>query len=401
MSPTLLTNAAIAAMTTSSPAYGWIARGAIAVDDGHIAWCGARDLLPDDFKNWHSIDMGGRVITPALIDCHTHIIHGGNRAREFEMRLNGESYEDIASAGGGIVSTMKATRAASQDDLIAQALPRIDSLIAEGVSTIEIKSGYGLDLPSELKMLHAARHIETLRNVRIKTTYLGAHALPPDYKGRADTYIDTVCIPALKTAHAAGLVDAVDGFCESIGFTRAQITRVFNAAKDLGLPVKLHAEQLSNMHGAALTASYEGLSADHLEFIDQTGIDAMAHAGTVAVMLPGAYYTLSETRKPPIDRFRAAQVPMAVATDCNPGTSPIASILTVMNMACVQFGMTPEEALAGTTRNAARALGLTDCGVLAPGLRADLAVWDIDHPRDLSYRIGPNPLYQRIIGGQL
>ena len=401
MTQTVLTHAAIAAMTPGGAAYGWMPKGAIAIDGARIAWCGDASDLPDRFKNWQTTDMDGRVITPALIDCHTHIIHGGNRAREFEMRLGGASYADIAVAGGGIVSTMKATRAASQDELIAQSLPRIDSLIAEGVSVIEIKSGYGLCLESELKMLRAARQIETMRDVRVMTTFLGAHALPPEYKDNPDGYIDAVCIPALKAAHAEGLVDAVDGFCENIGFNAAQITRVFEAAKALDLPVKLHAEQLSNMSGAALAASFDGLSADHLEYIDAAGIDAMAKSGTVAVMLPGAFYTLSETRKPPIEGFRAAGVPMAVATDCNPGTSPIASILTVMNMACVQFGMTPEEALAGATRNAARALGLSGCGMIAPGLRADLAVWDIEHPNELSYRIGPNPLHQRIIGGRI
>ena len=343
--------------------------------------------------------MGGRLITPALIDCHSHIVHGGNRAREFEMRLEGASYADIARAGGGIVSTVKATREADEDSLLASALKRVDALIAEGVTTLEIKSGYGLDEANELKMLRVARRIGEKRSIRIRTTYLGAHALPVEYKDNADAYIDEVCIPVLNAAHAEGLVDAVDGFCETIGFTTAQITRVFDAAKALGLPVKLHAEQLSNMGGAKLAAGYGALSADHLEYISEAGIAEMAASGTVAVMLPGAFYALSETQLPPIEAFRKAGVPMAVATDCNPGTSPLTSILLAMNMGCTLFRLTPEEALAGTTRNAAQALGLTDCGTLAKDMRADIAIWDAEHPAELSYRIGLNPLYKRIFGG--
>jgi len=345
--------------------------------------------------------MAGRLISPALIDCHTHIVHGGNRADEFELRLNGASYEDIARAGGGIISTVKHTRAASFDALVASALPRIDSLISEGVTTIEIKSGYGLDIETELKMLRVAKHIETIRPLRIRATYLAAHALSPEYKDRSDAYIDEVCIPGLKAAHDASLVDAVDGFCENIGFSPAQIKRVFEAAKSLAIPVKLHAEQLSNLGGAKLAALYHALSADHLEYLDQDGIDAMAVSGTVAVMLPGAYYALGETQPPPVEALRGAGVPMAVATDNNPGTSPLTSLLLAMNMACTLFKMTPEEALCGVTKYAARALGLSDCGVLREGCRADLAVWNVETPAELSYRIGFNPLHARIFAGKI
>ncbi|MDP2733449.1 MAG: imidazolonepropionase, partial [Hoeflea sp.] len=343
----------------------------------------------------------GRVVTPALIDCHTHVVHGGNRAREFEMRLEGATYEEIARAGGGIVSTVAATRAASESELVAGALSRVDAMIAEGVSTIEIKSGYGLDIENELKTLRAARAVASQRPVRVRTSYLGAHAVPPEYNGRADAYIDEVCIPGLEAAHAGGLVDAVDGFCEGIAFSPQQIARVFDHAKSLGVPVKLHAEQLSNLGGAQLAAGYGALSADHLEYANEQDARAMAASGTVAVILPGAFYTLRETTAPPIAAFRAHGVPMAVATDCNPGSSPMSSLLLSMNMACTLFRMTPEEALAGVTRNAARALGLEDAGRIRPGLRADLAIWDIGHPAELAYRIGFNPLWKRIFGGAL
>jgi imidazolonepropionase len=338
-------------------------------------------------------------VTPAPIDCHTHIVFGGNRAREFEMRLEGASYEEVARAGGGIVSTVKATRGASEEELLAAALARVDALIAEGVSTIEIKSGYGLDTETELRMLKVARSIAAARPVRIRTSFLGAHAVPPDYAGNADGYIDEVCIPALAAAHEAGLVDAADGFCEGIAFSPAQIARVFDKAQTLGLPVKLHAEQLSNLGGARLAAGYGALSADHLEHLDEEGAVAMAAAGTVAVLLPGAFYTLRETKVPPVDLFRRLGVPMAVATDCNPGSSPLASILLAMNMASTLFRMTPEEALAGVTREAAKALGLDDTGTIAPGLRGDLAIWDVEHPAELAYRIGFNPLHERVFGG--
>ena len=376
--------------------YGLIPDAAIAVEGDRIAWVGPRADAPKG----EAVDLGGRLVTPALIDCHTHIVHGGHRAGEFEQRLLGASYEEIARAGGGIISTVRATRAATVDGLVASALPRLDALIADGVATVEVKSGYGLDIDTELNMLRAARRLATLRPVTIRTTFLGAHAVPPDYKDRADAYLTEACLPALSAAHAEGLVDAVDGFCEGIAFSPAQIARVFDAAKALGLPVKLHAEQLSNLHGAALAASYGALSADHLEYLDDAGIAAMAKSGTVATILPGAFYAIRETKAPPIAALRAAGVPMAVSTDMNPGTSPMGSVLLAMNMACTLFRLTPEEALKGTTINAARALGLTDRGRLAPGLRADLAVWAAETPAELSYRFGFNPLQSLILGGK-
>lgn len=396
----LLTNASLATMD-AKPAYGLVDKAAIAVEGGRIAWAGSEQDLPAQFHHLEAVDLEGRLVTPALIDCHTHVVHGGNRAREFEMRLEGASYEEVARAGGGIVSTVSATRTTSRADLLAGALKRVDALIAEGISTIEIKSGYGLDIETELKMLRAARDVAANRNVRIKTSYLAAHAVSAEYKGRADAYIEDVCIPGLEAAHAEGLVDAVDGFCEGIAFSPEQIARVFDRAKALGIPLKLHAEQLSNLGGTRLAASYGALSADHLEYADEDDAKAMAASGTVAVILPGAFYTLRETVAPPIDAFRRHGVAMAVATDCNPGSSPMASLLLAMNMACTLFRMTPEEALAGVTRNAARALGLDDTGMIAPGLRADLAIWDVEHPAELSYRIGFNPLFKRIFGGAL
>jgi len=396
----LLINATLATMD-GSPAYGLVEQGAVAIRAGRIAWAGPAGEIPGEFKLDESLDLKGRLVTPALIDCHTHVVHGGNRAREFEMRLEGASYEEVARAGGGIVSTVAATRTATQEQLLAGALTRVDAMIAEGVSTIEIKSGYGLDIENELKMLRAAKAVAERRQIRVRTSYLGAHAVPPEYKGRDDAYIDEVCIPGLEAAHAEGLVDAVDGFCEGIAFTPDQIARVFDKAKALGIPVKLHAEQLSNLGGAQLAASYGALSADHLEYANATDAAAMAKAGTVAVILPGAFYTLHETAAPPIDAFRKHGVAMAVATDCNPGSSPMTSLLLSMNMACTLFRMTPEEALAGVTRNAARALGLDDCGMIKIGLRADLAVWDVQHPAELAYRIGFNPLWKRIYGGAL
>ncbi len=387
-------------MADGVASYGLVADAAIAVSSGRIQWVGPRRDLPSDHADWPIVDFADRLITPGLIDPHTHAIFGGNRAVEFEMRLNGATYEEIARAGGGILSTVTATRAASMQDLIQEALPRIDALLAEGVTCIEIKSGYGLDQDTELRMLRAAREIAKQRPVRVRTSFLGAHAIPPEFTGRADAYIDTVCIPTLRAAHAEGLVDAVDGFCEGIAFDTAQIARVFDAARELGLPVKLHAEQLSNLGGARLAASYGALSADHVEYVDAAGVAAMAEVGTTAVLLPGAFYTLRETQVPPVDLFRKAGVPMALATDCNPGSSPLTSLLLTMNMGCTLFGMTPAEALAGVTRNAARALGLTDAGTIAPGQRADLAVWDVSHPAELAYRIGFNPLHARIFGGE-
>ena len=358
-----------------------------------------RVICQSNYSSWQKRELEGRLVTPALLDCHTHIVYGGNRAREFEMRLEGATYEEVARAGGGIVSTVKATRAADEEALLAAALPRVDALIAEGVSTIEIKSGYGLDTNTELRMLKVARRIDELRPIRVKTSFLGAHAVPADFKGRADDYIDEVCIPALAAAKDAGLVDAVDGFCEGIAFTPAQISRVFDKARDLGLPVKLHAEQLSDLGGAQLAAGYGALSADHLEYLSNAGVEALARVGSVAVLLPGAFYTLREQQLPPVEALRAANVPIALATDCNPGSSPMASLLLAMNMGCTLFRLTPEEALAGVTCHAAKALGLKDSGRIAAGLRADLAIWDIEHPAELAYRIGFNPLFERIFGG--
>ena len=380
--------------------YGLIKDAAIAIAEGQIAWVGPRDDLPQGYRDLPAESLGQRLVTPGLIDCHTHIVHGGDRAREFEMRLEGASYEEIARAGGGIVSTVTATRAADEAELLADALRRVDVLIAEGVTAIEVKSGYGLDIETELRMLRTARAIGQQRPIRVSTTFLGAHAVPAEYTGRADAYIDDVCLPALRAAHAEGLVDAVDGFCEGIAFQPAQIARVFDVARELGLPVKLHAEQLSNLGSARLAASYGALSADHIEYLDESGVIAMAEAGSVAVLLPGAFYTLRETQAPPIDLLRRHGVPMALATDINPGSSPLNSLLLALNMGCTLFRLTPEEALRGATQHAARALGLADCGMIRPGLRADLAVWDIKHPAELAYRIGFNPLHSRIFGGQ-
>lgn len=391
----ILTNATLATMEASDRAYGMIRDGAVAVENGTIRWAGRADELPVRYASQVTQDMEGRLITPGLIDCHTHIVFGGDRAREFEMRLEGASYEEIARAGGGIFSTVQATRTVKPQDLITSALPRLDALIAEGVTTIEIKSGYGLDHDTELNMLRAARALADLRPVRIVTSFLGAHAVPMEYQGRADDYLTEICLPALKAAHAEGLVDAVDGFCEGIAFSPDQIERVFEYARILGLPVKLHAEQLSNIGGTRLAARYGALSADHVEYASSADAAALAASGSVATLLPGAFYTLRETRLPPIEAFREHGVPMAVATDGNPGSSPMSSLLLAMNMACTLFRLTPEEALCGTTRHAAMALGLTDTGVIAPGARADLAVWDVDHPAELAYRVGFNPLHQR------
>ena len=392
----ILTHAQIATMTNG---YAMIDDGAVVIEDGKIAWVGATRDLPAAYAGLPVQDMGGRLMTPALIDCHSHIVFGGHRAEEFEMRLNGASYAEVALAGGGILSTVRATRAASEADLVAAALPRLDQMLTEGLGTLEIKSGYGLDMETELRMLRAARALGRARNVTVKTTFLGAHAVPPDYTGRADDYISEQVIPALHAAYAEGLVDAVDGFCEGIAFSPAQIARVFDAARALGLPVKLHAEQLTNLHGAALAARYGALSADHLEYLDSAGAQALAAAGTVAVILPGAFYTLREVQMPPIAALRAAGAKMAVATDCNPGSSPITSLCLAMNMACTLFRMTPQEALLGCTHHAALALGLADRGQIKTGLRADLAIWQAQHPAELSYRIGATPIYARMIGG--
>jgi imidazolonepropionase len=357
--------------------------------------------LPAAYRGLAEHDCGGRLVTPGLIDCHTHAVFAGHRAVEFELRLKGASYEEIARAGGGILSTVTATRAASEEELLARALPRIDQLIAAGATTIEVKSGYGLTVGDELKMLRVARRIGQARPVTVKTTHLAAHAIPPEYKGRATAYIAEVALPSLRQAHAEGLVDAVDAFCEGIAFSVEELRPLFAEARALGLPMKLHAEQLSDLGGAAFAADHGALSADHLEYLSPEGVAAMARAGTVAVILPGAFYTLRETQVPPIAGLRAAGVPMAVATDLNPGSSPMASLTLAMNMACTLFRLTPEEALLGTTAHAARALGLADRGRIAAGLRADLCLWDADHPAELSYRIGATALHTRIYGGRL
>lgn len=380
--------------------YGEIRDGAVAVRQGRIAWVGKRADLPRAARPPREHDGGGAWLTPGLIDCHTHIVYAGNRSNEWEARLNGVPYEQIAREGGGIVSTVRATRAAGFDELLSASLPRVKVLAAEGVTTLEIKSGYGLDLHNEEKMLRVAREIGRRLGLTVRTTFLGAHALPPEYAGRPDDYIDEVCQAMLPALAEQGLVDAVDAFCESIGFTPAQTERVFQAARRHGLPVKLHAEQLSDQGGAQLTARYGGLSADHLEHLSAEGIEAMAAAGTVAVLLPGAFYYLRDTRLPPVQALRDAGVPIAVSTDCNPGTSPMTSLLLAMNMACTIFRMTPQEALAGATVNAARALGLAaSIGSLEPGKNADFALWHIDRPGDLAYAMGFNPCVQIVKDG--
>ncbi len=394
-------NARLASFSPALPGIGVIEDAAIAVRDGLIAYAGPESELPAALGKTETIDCEGRWITPGLIDCHTHLVHAGTRANEFEMRLQGATYEEIARAGGGIVSSVRALRAASEDDLVAETLPRLDALIGEGVTTVEIKSGYGLDRDNEIKALRAARRLGELRDVTVRTTFLGAHALPPEMKGDKAGYIEKVVTDMLPAVAAAGLADAVDGFCEGIAFSPAEIARVFDAARRLGLPVKLHADQLSNLAGAALAASYGALSADHLEYTDADGARAMAQAGTVAVILPGAYYFIRETKKPPVTLFREHGVRMAVATDNNPGTSPLTSLLLTMNMAATLFGMTVEECLAGTTREAARALGLLDeIGTLEAGKRADFALWDIGQPAELVYRMGFNPLHRRVYRGR-
>ena len=392
-------NARLATLAPDAAGLGVVDRGLIAARDGTILYAGPEGDAPA-VDAARVVDCDGRWITPGLIDCHTHLVHGGDRAHEFELRLAGASYEEIARAGGGIVSTMRATRAASEAELAAAALPRLDALIAEGLTTIEIKSGYGLSLDDELKMLRAARALAKARGVRVKTTLLAAHALPPEYADDADGYIAMVCDRIIPMIAAENLADAVDAFCETIGFSPEQIARVFEAARRHGLPVKLHAEQLSNRQGAKLAASHGALSADHLEHLDADGVAAMAAAGTVAVLLPGAYYFMRETRLPPIDLLRRHGVPIALATDCNPGTSPLTSLLQVMNMAATLFRLTVDECLAGVTRQAAAALGLGgSVGTLAAGQRCDLAIWDIERPAELVYRMGFNPLHARIWSG--
>lgn len=395
-------NARIATLSAGADGLGVIEDAAIAVADGTIVFVGTEtELMVRGVTSATTIDCENRWILPSLIDCHTHLVFGGNRAKEFEMRLEGASYDEIAKAGGGIVSSVRDTREASEDALTAQALKRLDTLLAEGVSTVEIKSGYGLNIESELKMLRVARKLEELRPVRIKTTYLAAHATPADYKGRNLDYIHDVVLPGMEAAHAKGLIDVVDGFCEGIAFSVEEIKLVFDKAKSLGLPVKLHAEQLSNLGGAKLTAEYQGLSADHLEYLDEDGAKALADAGTVAVLLPGAFYTLREKQLPPMDALRKHGTKIALATDCNPGTSPLTSILLTLNMGATLFKMTVEECLTGATRNAADALGiLAETGTLVVGKSADFTLWDIERPAELVYRIGFNPIHSRIFKGR-
>lgn len=400
MTDRILVDCSVATMA-GDRAYGLIEQGAVVIEGGLVSWVGNADVLPPSFAEFPRTSLAGALVTPALVDCHTHLVFGGDRSREFALRLEGASYEEIARAGGGIASTVRATRETSDEALLEGALRRVDDLMADGVAVIEIKSGYGLSIAEEMRMLRVARAIAAHRPVRIRTTWLAAHALPPEYAGRSDAYIDEVAIPGLVQAHAEGLVDAVDAFCEGIGFTPAQVRRLFEAARELGLPVKLHAEQLSDLKGAVLAAEFDALSSDHLEYLDIADIPALATKGVVAVLLPGAFYALKETRVPPVSAMRDAGLAMAVATDCNPGSSPMSSLRLAMNMACVQFGLTPAEALAGATRNAARALGLeSEFGTIEPGKRADFAVWDVPHPDYLSYWIGGRLLRGRVSAGE-
>ena len=385
-----------------STPYGQLENAAIGIKDGKIAWVGTHEQIKPHLTHYKSDqikDIDGNWVTPGLIDCHTHIVYGGNRSNEFEARLQGASYQDIAAQGGGIVSTVSATRAANEEELFAQSEKRLLALIKEGVTSVEIKSGYGLDLETERKMLKVARALGDKHNIHVSTTYLAAHALPPEYKDNADAYIEQVC-QWLPILHSEGLVDAVDGFCENIAFTAAQIKRVFEVARSLDLPVKLHSEQLSNIGASALVAAYQGLSSDHLEHLAEDDIKKMAASNTVAVLLPGAFYTLRDTKLPPIEALRKHQVPIAVSTDCNPGTSPLTSLLLAMNMGCTLFYLTPEEVLAGTTVHAAQALGLANKGKIEVGYDADLALWDIARPADLAYQMGLNPIAGIMVQGQ-
>jgi imidazolonepropionase len=397
---TIWLDARLATLSPDRPGLGVVERGAVAASGGRIAFAGAMADLPAGWDAVERIPLDGRWITPGLIDCHTHLVYAGDRAHEFELRLAGASYEEIARAGGGIVSTVKATRAASEDDLVRESLPRLDRLIAEGVTTVEIKSGYGLERAAETRMLRAARRFARERKIDVVTSFLGAHALPPEANGDKERYIDEVCamIPAVACDR---LADAVDAFCENIAFSPEQTARVFAAARAAGLPVKLHADQLSNLHGAKLAAEHGALSADHLEYTDDDGVAAMARAGTVAVLLPGAFYVLREKQRPPVESLRRARVPIALATDSNPGTSPITSLLTILNMAATLFRLTVDEAVAAVTREAARALGLLgDIGTLERSKWCDLAIWDVERPAELVYRIGFNPLHRRVRRGE-
>ena len=388
----LLSNLSIATMVNG---YGLIEKGAVLIEKGVIKSAG-----PDTPKG-DAVDCGGRLLTPGLIDCHTHLVYGGNRASEFEQRLNGATYADIAKAGGGIMSTVRATRAASEAELLESALHRLESLLAEGVTTIEIKSGYGLDVDTEVKMLRVARKLGTLRPVDVKTTFLGAHTFPPEFKENHEGYVNIVCNQALPRIISENLADAVDAFCEGIAFSVEETKSVFKAARAFNLPVKLHAEQLSNLGGAKLAARFKAMSVDHIEYLDEEGVESISNSGTVAVLLPGAFYYLREKQAPPVAALRQHKVLIAIATDLNPGSSPVHSLLATMNMACVLFGLTPEEALCGVTANAARALQLKDRGTIAVGQKADLALWDVKRPGDLAYPLGFNPLAAVIRNGEL
>ena len=398
---TIWRNARLATLARGAPGLGVVERGAILASDGRIVFAGPEPDAPSAPNDARTIDCEGRWITPGLIDCHTHLVYAGSRAAEFEARLAGVSYEEIARAGGGIVSTVRATRRASKDELLRQSQPRLDALIAEGVTTVEIKSGYGLDLATERKMLQVTRQLAAERPIEVRATFLGAHALPSEYSEDRAGYVAEVADAMLPALASEGLVDAVDGFCEGIAFSRDEMRRIFERARRLGLPVKLHAEQLSNSGGATLAAEFGALSAEHLEYANEDDVVAMARAGVVATLAPGAFYMLRETKTPPVDLFRRHGVPMAVSTDCNPGTSPMTSLLLALNMAATLFRLTVEECLAGVTRNAARALGLeSETGSLEPGKRADLAIWDIERPAELVYLLGFNPLHARIWRGR-
>ena len=402
MFDTLWKNLHVATMTENG-SFGIINNAAIGIKNGRIEWIGRESVLPAEAESLseYVLDGEGKWATPGLIDCHTHLAYAGSRAAEFEQRLQGASYEDIARAGGGIASTMRAVRETSEDVIFDQTLFRLLTLFRQGVTSFEVKSGYGLDTASERKLLRVATRLRDDYGFRVQRTFLGAHALPPEYAGRADDYIDMICHDMLPTLHAEGLIDAVDAFCEHIAFSAGQVQQVFDTARSLGLPVKLHAEQLSNLHGARLAAQYQALSADHLEYLDDAGVEAMRAAGTVAVLLPGAFYFLREKQLPPVDALRKAGVPMALATDHNPGTSPCLSLLLMLNMGCTLFRLTPEEALAGVTRHAARALGWQEeIGTLEIGKAADFALWDITHPRDLCYMFGHNPAMGVVKAGE-
>lgn len=390
-------NCHLATFVAGHAPYGEIRNGAVVVQAGKIAWAGRETDLPEDYVHLPRQNQRGRWVLPAFVDCHTHLVYAGNRAHEFEMRLQGKTYADIAKAGGGILSTVEATRAASLDQLVAQSLPRLRDMAAEGVGTVEIKSGYGLDVENEIKMLQSARILGEATGVHVHKTLLAAHAVPLEYGTNSDGYVSLITREIMPEASRLGLVDSVDAFCEGIGFTLEQTSKVFEKARELSLPIRLHAEQLSNLHGSAMAADMGALSCDHLEYLDDAGIAAMAKSGTIAVLLPGAFYFLRETKLPPIEAMRREGVNMAIATDCNPGSSPTTSILLMLSMACNLFRMTPEEALTGITRNGAKALGLGECkGQISSGFDADMVAWNIEHPNELAYAFGHVPEHERL-----